>query len=807
MRLKCFHCGEPVAEGTHWSVAYRGEEQPMCCVGCQAIAKAIIDAGASSYYENRSGAALDAKTLESLAPWALLLNDPQWTAQHVQSNPDEGPQAQTTLAIEGLRCGACAWLIEKILAQTPGVVRAQANASTERLFVQWNTAQTGLSEIAKRVASVGYALLPIGSTPIEQMRRASERKALRRLFIAGLSSAQIMMYAYPEYLEGGGLDDDIRALMRTASLLITVPVMVYSATPFFESAWRMLRQRRLGMDVPVSLGLLIAFFASVWAWATNTGEVYFDSVSMFVFLLLGARWIEAKIRARTSAQRERLSTAIPALAQRVSPNAGAVAPWNLCIDDIVRVGSGERVPADGRLLSERTELDCSWLTGESLPVAVVRGARVTEGSVNLGPAIDMCIDTPVAQGTLSRLSQLAEQAATDRPQWIAWADRVGAMFTGAILIITAGLITLSVANGVAMSVWLPSVIAVLVVTCPCALSMAGPTAYAAALARLLENGIAVSNSNVLERLTSVTDVVFDKTGTLTDPTRADVAMAFGEATLWPVVAAIASESPHPLAIAIARTARSQITAQGLSPITAPSEQSQFHAGLGISAVIQGNHVRLGALHFVGHERGTAALPPARAECTVFLSVDGVVRAGFAIEDTLRPEARPVVERLAQTGLLPWCLSGDQQPRVDRVAQALGIPSDRAIGHCTPEQKKERVSGLQRDGRVVLMVGDGHNDAPVLAQADVSIAVFSAAPLAKQKADIFLLNPSLFGVADVAHVAKRARQLLNQNLVWALAYNLVAIPFAATGAISPLVASIGMAASSLLVVLNSARLLR
>ncbi len=810
MNLKCFHCGEPVPADTHWNVTYRGEDRAMCCIGCQAIAKAIIDAGAASYYENRSTEALDAKTLESLAPWALLLNDPQWTAQHVQSDPTESTHAQTTLAIDGLRCGACAWLIEKILAQTPGVLRAQANASTERLFVQWNTAITDLATIAQRVGSVGYALLPIGSTPIENIRRTSERKALRRLFIAGLSSAQIMMYAYPEYLEGGGLDDDVRSLMRTASLLITVPVMVYSATPFFESAWRMLKQRRLGMDVPVSLGLLIAFFASVWSWATNTGEVYFDSVSMFVFLLLGARWIEAKIRARTSAQRERLSTAIPALAQRVSPSPGAVAPWNLQINDVVRIGSGERVAADGRLLSERTELDCSWLTGESLPVAIARGERVTEGSINLGPAIEICIDTPVSQGTLSRLSQLAEQAATDRPQWIAWADRVGAIFTAAILLITAALIIVSVLQGVAVADWLPAVIAVLVVTCPCALSMAGPTAYAAALAKLLENGIAVSNSQTLERLTSVSDVVFDKTGTLTDPTHADVTMVFGAPTLWPLVAAVAAESSHPLAIAIARTARKEISARHLAWRPSSQEHSQFHAGLGVSTVIQGDQIRLGALHFVADPSDARARPDtaaAASQCTVFLSVNGELRAGFSIDDTPRPEAASVIANVKQLGHSPWCLSGDQQPRVDRIAQALDIPADQAVGQCTPSQKKERVGALQASGHVVMMVGDGHNDAPVLAQADVSIAVFSAAPLAKQKADIFLLHPNLSGVADVTRIALRARQLLNQNLAWALAYNLVAIPFAAAGMISPLVASIGMAASSLLVVLNSARLLR
>ena len=807
----CFHCGEPVPPGSTWTVAYHQSLQPVCCIGCQSIANAIISAGAQSYYEQRSAQGLDIQTLESLAPWAQLLDDPQWNAQHVQLN-DQAQEnvlasAQTTLAIEGLRCGACAWLIEKILAQTPGVVRARANASTARLFIEWQPTRIALSAIAQQIHRVGYALLPLGSAPLEQMRRASDRIALRRLFVAGLASAQIMMYAYPEYLEGGGLDDDIRSLMRTASLLITIPVMVYSATPFFESAWRAVRQRQLSMDVPVSLGLIIAFTASVWAWMRHTGEVYFDSVSMFVFLLLGARWVEAKIRARTSSQREKLATALPTLAHRIAPDVADVAPWNLRIGDRVRVNSGDRLPADGLLRSATTDVDQSWLTGEALPVTRHRGDRMTEGSVNLGPAIEIDIDTPPSQGTLSRLSQLAEQAATDRPRWVAWADRIGGYFTAGILVLTVGLIAVSIGLGQGVQQWLPSVIAVLVVTCPCALSMAGPAAYAAALARLLEGGIAVSSSQTLERLTAVRDVIFDKTGTLTDPSRSDVQMGFGDPALWPTIAAIAQESAHPLAQAIAHTARREMSARGLRPLAKRPEHSQSHAGLGIHGDLDGQHLRLGAQHFVQSDPPVSTTAPWPADCTVFFSIDGVIRAGFSIQDTLRPESLPVVQRMRAFGMRVWCLSGDQPQRVARLAQSLSLDPAQAIGHCTPDAKKERVKALQDQGHITLMVGDGHNDAPVLAQADVSIAVNSAAPLARQKADIYLVGTRLTAVADTIGIAHRAHRILNQNLAWALAYNVVAIPFAALGMISPLVASVGMAASSLLVVLNSARLLR
>ncbi len=820
MRLSCFHCGEPVLTGLTWTVSVKGEARPLCCIGCQSIAQAILQAGGEKYYEQRTGQGLDVRTLEALAPWTHLLDDPQWSSQHVRVA--DSASSETTLAIEGLRCGACAWLIEKLLGQTPGVETARANASTERLFVRWNPKTISLSAIAQRVAAVGYALLPISSAPIEQSRRAQERLATRRLFIAGLSAAQIMMYAYPEYLEGMALEDDIRSLMRTASMIITTPVMVYSATPFFQSAWRMLRQGRLGMDVPVSLGLWIAFIASLWAWWTNTGEVYFDSVSMFVFLLLGARWVEAKIRAKTSALREKLATAPPLLAHRVRPEPGDIAAWSLRPGDFVRVRSGDRIPADGVLQSHATDLDCSWITGESLPVTVHAGARVTEGSINLGPEIEVLIDSSVADSTMSRLSQLAEQAASDRPHWVNWADRVGGAFTAGILCISALVAAISIFHGQSIHQWLPAVIAVLVVTCPCALSMAGPTAYAAALSKLLEKGVALSSSQTLERLENTTDVIFDKTGTLTDTDQSKVTMVFGDAHHWRLAQALASTSTHPLAVAIARVpgvpraqADTQADTQASSTDETPAAaddtavitDAQQHSGLGVSGHWGGQTLKLGSTTFVDAEGRFSALTESASEATVFFAIDNEVVAGFAIDDVARPESKALIADLHQQGLRVWCLSGDRAERVERLANSLGIPDRHQRSKCTPEDKKNLVQSLQQEGAKVLMVGDGLNDAPVLAQADVSLAVQSAAPLARQKADAYLIRPGLDGVRQALATASQARRVLKQNLAWALGYNILAVPFAALGMISPLLASVGMALSSLIVVLNSARITR
>lgn len=804
----CFHCGEVIPKGSDFSVVIQNQIQPMCCIGCRAVAQSIVNAGAASFYEQRTGPSLEFSHLQALRPWTDLFEDPAWAAQHVRAVHDSQALLEATLAIAGLRCGACAWLIEKTLGQLAGVSRVRANASTERLFVQWEPAQTSLGTIGQHVMAIGFAALPISSAPIEASRRQAERKALQRMFVAGLSAAQIMMYAYPEYLEGGDLESDIRSLMRTASMLITVPVMLFSATPFFDSARRALAQRRLNMDVPVSLGLVIAFGASLWAWWTNSGEVYFDSVSMFVFLLLISRWVETQVRNKASAQRARIATAAPTLAHRLRPDPGTVAAWNLRPGDTIAVRSGERLPADGILVSPHTDLDTSWLTGESLPVRFQQYAALSEGSINLGPGIEVRIHLKPSEGTLTRLSQLAEAAAADRPNWVAWADHIGAKFTAALLLLSGAITLGSIGLGSQTTTWLPALISVLVVTCPCALSMAGPTAYAAALARLLGRGIAVSNAAAIEKLTTVSDIVFDKTGTLTAPAAAAVKPVFGVVADQQLAQRIAAHSTHPLANAIARMSitTSLPASTGIDSCGPLLTEITQLAGLGLSARQGESIIRLGSLSFVTQGVPVAIDDTQRNACAVFLSIDGQLKAGFSVTDQPRPEAAELIRELKRRGIAIWCLSGDRPHRVQALAQSIGIASKHALAEQTPELKRAFVARLQQEGRRVIMVGDGHNDAPVLAQADLSIAVQGSAALAQQKADVYCLTPGLDHVRRALDAARQTRRVLRQNIGWALAYNLIAIPFAAVGMMSPLMASVGMAISSLVVVLNSARLL-
>jgi P-type Cu2+ transporter len=798
----------------------------MCCAGCQAVAQAIVQAGAQGYYEQRTVEGVEPQAIERLAPWAQLLEDPAFQARQVQVLPSGGRQGlrQTQLAIEGLRCGACAWLIERVLMGLPGMVSAQANATTARLSLRWDPEQTSLRAVSETLIRYGYAALPLGSEALEVSRRDAERQASRRLFVAGLAAAQVMMLATPEYVGFDDLDPETVSLLRLASLLITLPALLYAGSSFYQSAWRVLSQGRLNMDVPIAIGLSLAFLGSVAGLVLSFEHVYFDSVCMFLFLVLGARQIQSRVRRRTLARRESLSRDPPSLAHRISPTPGTVAPWQLCVGDRIRVPSGERLPADASLISERAELDLSSLTGEQQPMTHAAGDHLPEGAINVGADLEAHVSSDPASGTLTRLSQLAEEAAAQRPTWALWADRIAAIFTALLLTLASAVLAVSLWLGLPLEDWLPRLIAVLVVSCPCALSIAGPAAYSAALARLLERGVAVSTPQAIESAWSLTDMVFDKTGTLTDPTQSEVKVHWlpsaqpkggmdpmdpmdpvNPISLWHLIAALTDLNRHPLSQALHRAAHKQIE---LNPTNTPTALAltsrQTHSGLGIEGFLSdGRIARLGSGSFVR--------APAHLQFNLYLAVGTQeplpVVAAFDLEDSLRPEAPKLLHWLRAEGVEPHLLSGDRQSRVDRVGAMLNFRTPEQHGDMSPARKQQWTSALQQSGRRVGMIGDGINDAPVLATADLSIAMVSAAPLAQQQADCYLLRPGLSGLKTLIDTARRTRRILKQNLVWSVAYNLCAIPLAVAGFISPIWAAAGMSASSLVVMLNASRLLR
>ena len=809
----------------------------MCCAGCQAVAQAIVAAGLVDYYRHREapvgGAAAVPPEIESLA----IFDEPDVQAGFVRQagGGDSVDCAQASLAIEGMRCGACVWLLERALAGEPGVVRANVNFATERAVLTWDPARTRLSRLLERIRAVGYRALPFDPRRREAQIAETGRLFVKRLFVAGIGMMQVMMYALPGYTtQPGEIDLPYERLMRWASLVLTIPVVLYSARPFFAGAWRDLRARSPGMDVPVALGIGAAFAASVHATLAGRGEVYFDSVTMFVFLLLGARHLEWVARRRAGRALDVIATAAPEQVTRlVAGTDGApvreerVPAIRIAAGERFRVDGGERIAVDGRVTSGRGAIDRSLLTGESVPVTVVAGDIVPGGAVNAGAPLVLEAVASAASSTLSTIERLIERSALDKPRIAQLADRVAAVFVAVLLAFAA--LVFAAWWAIAPERALPIAIAVLVVSCPCALSLATPAALAAATGALLRRHVLITRGDALEAMAAATDVVFDKTGTLTRGQPVVIAIQIAEPSMrdtalqW--AALLEAGSPHPFAAAI----RAAAAAAAVPELEWQARDRHDEPGFGVAATLVRRdgtgpvEVALGSAPWCTLDEAQAQrlrecaaddalTPPAtidpRQASEVFLVVRDDGRpprpiARFALADPPRAEAGRVVTRLQTAGLRIHLLSGDRAAAVGEVAAALGIATWRA--GASPDDKLAYVQALQGAGRSVVMVGDGVNDAPVLAAADVSVAVGQASTLARTAADAIVLAPTLDAVADLVDTARDALRVVRQNLAWAALYNAVAIPAAALGWVPPWLAAIGMAASSLLVAGNALRL--
>jgi Cu2+-exporting ATPase len=794
----CFHCGLPVPHGSAWRVAVDGAERAMCCPGCEAVAHAIVDNGLEDYYRNRQSLP---PGMAVAVPDALKLYDtPELAARF--TGADGG--GETTLSVEGIRCAACVWLIEKRLSQVPGLTAVNLNVATQKLQVQWDAERCKPSDILQAVREVGYTAYPFDPIQHGELMRKNARTLFKRLFVAGLSMMQVMMYAVPVYMAGeDGIEPDMELLMRWASLLLTLPVMVYSALPFFRGAWTDLKHRALGMDVPVALGLAAAFVGSTWATVVNRGEVYFDTVTMFVFLLLASRYLELVARRRAAGSLETMQHALPDSAWLLKDypqrrDATMVAAVQLQGGDLVLIKPGEAVPADGVVVEGETAIDLSLLTGESAPQRRRIGEPVAGGAVNITAPVVVRVEKVARDSTLASLIRLIERAGQGKPQIAQWADRVAAWFV-------AGLLLFALAVFIFWSLYEPDrawpvAIAVLVVSCPCALSLATPSALAAATDRLLRQGVLVIQPQVIETLHRATHIVFDKTGTLTEgrPVLKDVALMgqLDERSVLALAAALEAGSAHPIAQAFAN-----IDSAGLAPADLRIVQGQ-----GIEGTVGGVRYRLGNAAFVAGLAGGIAPGGTTSGMTeVFLGTDAEWLARFSLVDAIKPDAHAVIDWFKTRGKRVILLSGDAPQIVAQVASALGM--DEAHGGMLPQQKMAFVQALQADTAVVAMVGDGINDAAVLRAADVSFAMGSGAALAQSHADAVLLAGALSSLLEAAKGADRCMRVIRQNLGWATLYNLLAIPSAALGIISPWMAGVGMSASSALVVLNALRLQR
>lgn len=779
----CFHCGAAVLEARRWRSAVLGAEREFCCAGCLAVARTIVAGGFEKYYETRSAAGPQPQDL----PPAEVYDDP---AAQRQFAVRSGAHARTaTLILDRIRCAACLWLNEQWLRQQPGLVRVDINYATHRAQVEWDERVTRLSRILEAIRAIGYDAYPFDPQRQAGLERAARRAALWRLFVAGFGAMQVMMYAVPAYLDDGGtLPPASAQILRWASLALTLPVILFSCGPFFAAAWRDLRGRRIGLDTPIALGIAAGFAASVWATVTASGEVYFDSISMLVFLLLGARYAELLARGRAARGLDRLSRWMPAIALRVTGGATEkVAAHALAVDDRVIVPAGERVPADGVVEEGASSVDESLLTGESVPVPKRAGSLVIGGSVNVEQPLTVRVTRVGAETTAASIARLVERAAAAKPALVASADRIAHALT-VVVVLTALIAYL--ASGDA---WIA--VAVLVVTCPCALALAAPIALTAAAARLLERGVALTRSGALEALTRASDIVLDKTGTLTTGRLSlactEVLGALGEADCVALARALEASSRHPIARAF-----------GDGPRAAPPAGLVNYPGHGVEALVAGRRVRIGTAGFCGELAGSPA-GGGDARTVAYLADASGWLARFELHDPLRAAAASLVQSLQAAGLRIHLVSGDDPRVVEALARALGIAS--FAGSATPQDKSVFVGRLQSQGRIVAMLGDGLNDAPVLARADVSIAMGGGSAMAQLQSDFVLLGERLGAVPEAFACARRALRVVRQNFGWALAYNAIALPLAAAGWVGPWEAAVGMAASSFIVVLNALRL--
>ncbi|HJV82808.1 heavy metal translocating P-type ATPase [Noviherbaspirillum sp.] len=806
----CFHCGLPVPSGSHWRVTIAGVPRAMCCPGCEAVAQTIVDSGLTDYYTTREGYSTPADK-DALIPEELRLYDaPEVLEQFSGSANAQGDSCEAVFSIDGIRCAACVWLIERRLTHVRGIENINLNVATERLHVRWQKDSCKPSDILRAVREVGYAAYPYDAVRHgEQLQRAG-KKMFRQLFIAGLSMMQVMMYAVPVYLATDGtMDADMEALMRWASLLLTLPAVFYSALPFFKGAWSNLKARALGMDVPVALGIAAAFIGSVASTISGKGDVYFDSVTMFIFLLLCSRYLELMARRKAASALEKLQHALPASAARMAGfpadrTTEVVAASQLAEGDMVLVKPGEAIPADGMIVEGSSAIDFSLLTGESHPQAKSVGDLLPGGAVNATQAIVVQVCKSARESTLSMLVKLIERAGQAKPQLALWADKVAGWFVAALLLFA--LVVFGVWQWVDPSRAWPIAVAVLVVSCPCALSLATPSALAAATDRLVRQGVLVVQPHVLETLYRTTHIIFDKTGTLTTgkPALRHIAPLGGEAIehCLQLAAALEASSAHPLALAILEAAR----ATGVAPDGSSASDLHYTAGQGLEGVMGGMRYRLGSAAFVAQlTNSSAPLASDDSLTPVYLGCAQGWLARFDLADAVRSDAKQVVDHFKAAGKQVILLSGDQQAVTQRVARDLGIPL--AYGEFLPDQKLEFVQRLQAERAVVAMVGDGINDAAVLRVADVSFAMGSGAALAQTHADTVLLSGRLSAIWDANTAAAKTMSVIKQNLAWASVYNLIAIPAAALGLLNPWLSGIGMSLSSAIVVVNALRLRR
>ncbi|MEO9335009.1 heavy metal translocating P-type ATPase [Pseudomonas guguanensis] len=792
----CYHCGLPVPAGSLFHAEVLGATREMCCPGCQAVAEAIVAGGLEHYYSHRSENSANPQALPQALPDELALYDRSDVQQPFVQH--QGELSETQLLIEGISCAACGWLIEKHLRGVPGVAEAHLNLSNHRLQVRWQDSHIPLSKLLAELRRIGYAAHPWRADEAAERLAAENRRRMRELGVAGLLWMQVMMATMATWPEFNiDLSPELDKILRWTSLFLTTPIVFYCCGQFFRGALRDLRTRHLTMDVSVSLAIGLAYVAGIWSTITGQGELYFDAVGMFALFLLAGRYLERRARERTAAATAQLVQLLPASCLRLEADGQSqrILLSELRLGERVLVQPGSLIPADGLILAGQSSVDESLLTGEYLPQPRGIGDGVTAGTLNVEGPLTIEVQALGDATRLSAIVRLLERAQSEKPRLAEIADRVSQWFLLFILIAAAvvGFAWWEIDSSRAF--WV--VLALLVATCPCALALATPTALTTATGSLHRLGMLLTRGHVLEGLNQIDTLVLDKTGTLTEGRLTLKAIHplrdLDEGACLALAAALENRSEHPIARAFSQAPRA-------------AQSVDSHPGQGLQGSVDGRLLRIGEAGFVCALSGQSVPSIASEHGQWLLLGDGQgPLAWFVLDDRLREDAPDMIAAARARGWNIHLLSGDSSPMVGEVARQLGIEDAR--GGLTPDAKLAVLKQLHGEGRRVLMLGDGVNDVPVLAAADISVAMGSASDLAKTSADAVLLSNRLGSLVDGLKLAKRTRRIIIENLAWATLYNGLVLPFAALGWITPIWAAVGMSLSSLLVVLNALRLSR
>ncbi|NKJ66696.1 cadmium-translocating P-type ATPase [Vibrio chemaguriensis] len=781
----CYHCGEDVPANTDFKVDILGESRKMCCPGCETVAQTIVDSGLVSYYQYRTAPAEKADLVPEQLQALIHYDNEDVQSEFVRNRENV---SEVTLSLEGVSCAACAWLIEKQVSNTAGLVSIRVNTTTNRALLAWDKTQVRLSELLSVIHKLGYKAAPFEADKQEASYHRMMKQYLYRLGIAGLATMQVMMLAVALYLEVfGDLEPEFKNYFRWVSLIFATPVLLYSALPFYLNAWRSIKGRTLGMDVPVSIALIFAYVASLIATVTEQGEVFFESISMFTFFLLVGRFLEMRARRKAAAASGNLLKLIPAIATTL--DGEQIPVKTLKVGDRIRVLPGEHIPADGKVISGRIHIDESMLTGESVHVVKREGDALYAGTLNGDESFELEVMSSKADSMISNIVRLQDEAQHSKPKIAEIADVVARYFVGAILIISAGTWFYWHQTKPDDAFWI--MLSVLVATCPCALSLATPTALTCATSRMGNFGILLRKGHVFETLCKINHLVVDKTGTLT---KGDIEICdtkvlsdLPKEDCLSLAAALEAHANHPIARSFASYANDDFVVYEVQNVI----------GSGIEGIWNGKVVKIGSAAFVQGKESEESH-------AVYLSVDGEHVASFYYRDPIRKESKAFVQRFADAGIKTTLLTGDSLSNARPVANEIGI--DHVVASAKPEDKLAYLKSLDEDS-ITMMVGDGINDAPTLAGAHLSVAMGGGTDVAKASADMTLLGDNLEKLLEARLLALRTRKIIRENLAWSLGYNLLILPLAVAGLVAPYIAVVGMSASSIIVVSNSLRLLK